>query len=213
MVAFIGRSVFAGLTLLAIGIVLAYLFSRNIALPLKRLTLVVGGIATGDRGLVAAIEGTSEQAELARGFNTMNRAIVEAWALAEAEGEALKASEDRLRRNLAEKEILLREVHHRVKNNLNVVSSLLNLQSAVIQSPEQALLAFRNSRDRIMAMALVHEELYKSQDYARVDMGDYLERLTWQILQSYGPDRNISLCAQAEGIFLSVSASIPCGRK
>jgi PAS domain S-box-containing protein len=116
-----------------------------------------------------------------------------------------------LERSLEEKEVLLREVHHRVKNNLNIISSLLNLQSSLIQSPEQAMTAFENSRDRILAMALVHEELYESRDYARVDMSEYMGKLSRQMLQAYSPEGSISLNARSEDIVLSVSASIPCG--
>ena len=122
-----------------------------------------------------------------------------------------KRAEEQLRRNLEEKEILLREVHHRVKNNLNVISSLLNLQSSVIQTPEQALAAFQNCRDRILSMALVHEELYKSQNYARVDMDEYLDRLTRHLQLAYGSGEGIQVSADAEGIVLNVSTSIPCG--
>jgi PAS domain S-box-containing protein len=122
-----------------------------------------------------------------------------------------KRADDQRRRSLEEKEVLLREVHHRVKNNLNIISSLLNLQSSVIHTPEQAMAAFQNSRDRIMAMALVHEELYRSQDYARVDMGEYLEKLTRQILQAHNSRGDIRVSAEAAGIVLSVSTSIPCG--
>jgi PAS domain S-box-containing protein len=124
---------------------------------------------------------------------------------------ASKRAEDQLRRNLEEKEVLLREVHHRVKNNLNVVSSLLNLQSSAIQTPDQALVGFQNCRDRIMSMALVHEELYKSRNYARVDMSEYVHKLTRHLLQAYGSGERICLSAEAEGIVLSVSTSIPCG--
>jgi PAS domain S-box-containing protein len=122
-----------------------------------------------------------------------------------------KHAEDQLRRNLEEKEVLLREVHHRVKNNLNVVSSLLNLQSSAIQTPDEALVAFQNCRDRIMSMALVHEELYKSRNYARVDMSEYLDKLTRHLLQAHGSGERIRLSAEAKGIVLSVSTSIPCG--
>jgi PAS domain S-box-containing protein len=122
-----------------------------------------------------------------------------------------KVAEERLMRSLAEKEVLLREVHHRVKNNLNVVSSLLNLQSAVIETPEQALVAFQNSRDRIMAMSLAHEELYKSQDYSQVDMSQYLGELFNQLLVAYDAEGRIQLSLDVRNIVLSVNAAIPCG--
>ncbi|HAE22531.1 MAG TPA: hypothetical protein DCG47_09465 [Spirochaetaceae bacterium] len=122
-----------------------------------------------------------------------------------------KDGEERMQRSLAEKEILLREVHHRVKNNLNIVSSLLNLQAGAIKTPEDAIRAFRNSCDRILAMALVHEELYKSRDYASVDMGGYMEQLTRQLLTAYGSRDGLRLDFDSGGVRLTVSSSIPCG--
>jgi len=122
-----------------------------------------------------------------------------------------KVAEERLMRSLAEKEVLLREVHHRVKNNLNVVSSLLNLQSSVIETPEQAIVAFQNSRDRIMAMSLAHEALYKSQDYTQVDMSQYLGELFNQLLVAYDAEGRVQLSLDVRNIVLSVNAAIPCG--
>jgi len=122
-----------------------------------------------------------------------------------------KETEDRLRRSLDEKEVLLREVHHRVKNNLNVISSLLNLQSSVIETPEQALAAFQNSRDRIVAMSLAHEELYKSRDYSHVDMSEYLGELFEQLLVAYEAEDRIRLSLDVKKIVLSVNSAIPCG--
>jgi PAS domain S-box-containing protein len=123
----------------------------------------------------------------------------------------LKRAQDQVRRSLEEKDVLLREVHHRVKNNLSVISSLLNLQSSAIQTPAQAMAAFRNSRDRIMSMALVHEELYRSRNYARVDMDEYLSVLTRHLLQAYGSGGDIHLHGEAQGIVMGVDTAIPCG--
>ncbi len=122
-----------------------------------------------------------------------------------------KEAEDQLRHSLEEKEVLLREMHHRVKNNLNVILSLLNLQSSTIKTPEQAIEAFHNSRDRIMAMSLVHEELYKSHDYVNVDMGDYLGELMANLEQGYASNDRIAMHIHVSGVSLSINASIPCG--
>lgn len=122
-----------------------------------------------------------------------------------------KQIEEELKRNVEEKEILLREVHHRVKNNLSIISSLLNLQSSMIKTPEQALAAFQNSRERIQAMSLVHEELYKSMDYSRVNMEEYVGKLVAQLALAYGEDRGITLTRRIENVELDVSTSIPCG--
>jgi two-component system, sensor histidine kinase PdtaS len=122
-----------------------------------------------------------------------------------------KRDEEKLRRALEEKEILLQEVNHRVKNNLNLISSMLHLQSSAIHSPDQAMAAFQKSRDRILAMAFVHEELYRSGDYTMVDMSAYLRNLTRQLQLAYCPKGSIRLLDEAGGTVLSVSQSIPCG--
>ena len=122
-----------------------------------------------------------------------------------------RQTDERLRHSLEEKEVLLREMHHRVKNNLNVITSLLNLQSSTIKTPEQAMDAFHNSRDRIMAMALVHEELYKSPDYVNVDMGEYLKELLENLKQGYGSGDRIEVQMHVTAVTLNVTASIPCG--
>jgi len=122
-----------------------------------------------------------------------------------------KRAEDQLRRSLAEKEVLLQEVHHRVKNNLSVISGLLKLQASLIQSPEQAMAAFQNSRDRISAMALVHAALYQTSDYASIDMDAYLTKLTRQLILAYGGRGDIHLDARAGEVTLNMNAAIPCG--
>ena len=122
-----------------------------------------------------------------------------------------KAIEEQLRSNLAEKQVLLREIHHRVKNNLSVISSLLNLQSATITNPEQAIEAFRNSRDRILAMALVHMELYESGNFARIDMGTYIGNLTRHIALVNENSRQINLVSHVETLLLDLEVAVPCG--
>jgi two-component sensor histidine kinase len=125
---------------------------------------------------------------------------------------ALKRREEHLIRNLSEKEILLSEVHHRVKNNLNIISSLLSLQASTIKTPGQAIAAFQNSGERIMAMSLVHEELYKSRNFAGVDMGEYIDKLAKQLELAYDASgRRVQLKINTSGVLLSVEASIPCG--
>lgn len=122
-----------------------------------------------------------------------------------------KKAEMELVKSVEEKEILLREVHHRVKNNLTVISSLLNLQAGKIHSPEEATAAFSKSRDRIVAMALVHEELYASKDYTRVDMREFIRKLTRQLQEIYCPEEGICLHAEVGEVSLDVNQSIPCG--
>ena len=122
-----------------------------------------------------------------------------------------KEAEQELQKNLLEKEVLLQEVHHRVKNNLNVISSLLSLQSSFIQTPEEAIKAFQYSRDRIMAMAFVHQELYQSKDYSRIDIGTYLIPLTKQLAGLYCSDSSIRVITDINTITLDVGFAVPIG--
>jgi len=122
-----------------------------------------------------------------------------------------RQAEDQIKVSLQEKEVLLKEINHRVKNNLQIISSLLNLQSRDIQD-EQALRAFQVSQDRIRAMALVHEKLYQSEDLARIDFGEYIKSLATDLGSSYGLGlRNIELKIDVENILLGVDTAIPCG--
>jgi PAS domain S-box-containing protein len=112
---------------------------------------------------------------------------------------------------LREKELLLREIHHRVKNNLQIISSLLELQSDTIQDPS-VLALFNDSQQRIRSMALVHEILYQSQDLAQVDVGAYLQSLSVQLFRSYGVDaQRIALRTDMERVLLDIDRAIPCG--
>ena len=95
----------------------------------------------------------------------------------------LKEVETRLQSSLAEKEVLLREVHHRVKNNLSVVDSLLSMQARYVNDVE-ALKSLSDSQRRIHTMALIHEQLYQSQDVGKVDFGEYLQRLVGNLYSS-----------------------------
>lgn len=124
---------------------------------------------------------------------------------------ARREAEDQIKASLAEKELLLREVNHRVKNNLQIVSSLLYLQSRDVQDP-QVRKVFEASQDRIKAMALVHEKLYRSPDLARIDFGDYIHSLTTELYSSFGLGASgIGLVVDVDEVKLGIDAAIPCG--
>lgn len=112
---------------------------------------------------------------------------------------------------LNEKELLLKEVHHRVKNNLQVISSLLNLQSDYIKDPE-ALQVFAESRNRVRSMALIHEKLYQSHDLARIDFADYLRSLTRNLQSSYSKkSASVQIGVEVDEVMLGVDSAVPCG--
>ena len=113
--------------------------------------------------------------------------------------------------NVKEKDVLLKEVHHRVKNNLQTISSLLNLQSKHI-TDEDVLHTFRESQNRIKSMALIHEKLYMAKDLVNIDFKEYVEGLANHLVQSYLINVNrINIKIDVEGVNLGVDKAITCG--
>jgi two-component system, sensor histidine kinase PdtaS len=122
-----------------------------------------------------------------------------------------KQSEDKLKLLLKEKEVLVKEVHHRVKNNFTIVSSLLNLQSQQIED-ENIQGMFMKSRDRIKSMSLIHERLYQSQDLTRINLSDYISTLATDLHLAYETEREKAvLVIEADDVSLNVDQTIPCG--
>ena len=122
-----------------------------------------------------------------------------------------KHAEEIIKASLLEKETMLKEIHHRVKNNLQVISSLLDLQSSYLQD-EKAREMLQNSMDRVRTMAMIHTQLYQSQDLARVDFGSFIRDLIGNISQSYGmAESPVEIHVDAGEINLGIDASIPCG--
>jgi two-component sensor histidine kinase/CheY-like chemotaxis protein len=128
----------------------------------------------------------------------------------------VREERDRLARSLAEKEVLLKEVHHRVKNNLQVIASLLRLQAASTASPELAS-ALEESQHRVESMALIHEQLYESGDLREIDLAEHAAQLLDNLLHSYGADpariRGIVRIPVTPGepLRLDVHRAIPAG--
>ena len=120
-------------------------------------------------------------------------------------------TENQIRQNLEEKNVLLKEIHHRVKNNLSVVISLLNLQADNLQSKEQAINAFKESRDRIYAMAMVHEQLYQSGNFAEINMKNYTHTLIQKLMQIYKPSTNIDCDFKIQAVKIDINQAIPLG--
>jgi PAS domain S-box-containing protein len=122
-----------------------------------------------------------------------------------------RKAEEQIKASLKEKEVLLKEIHHRVKNNLQIISSLLNLQSAEIEDPE-ACQRFKESQDRVKAMALIHERLYQSGDLAKIDFSGYVRSLTGHLTRSYRINANaVRLNLEVESVPMNLDIAIPCG--
>ncbi|MEI7644072.1 MAG: PAS domain-containing protein [Chloroflexales bacterium] len=138
-------------------------------------------------------------------------ALTGANANLERQTDELQVGAARLRAVLHEKDVLLKEIHHRVKNNLQVVISLLRLQSRHV-TDAQAVEVLRNSRQRVEVMALVHELLYRTEDMAAIDATRYFQQLGTQLTQIYAVTADqITLSVAAEGIWLSLNQAVPCG--
>jgi PAS domain S-box-containing protein len=155
---------------------------------------------------------------LAANTKTLRQFTVEDVVFIKTFGNLLGAIIDRaqaerqVQASLAEKEVLLKEVHHRVKNNLQVISSLLDLQSGHT-ADAFAVEMFRESRSRVRSMALVHERLYRSGDLAKVDFATYIETLADDLFQAHWlEDKEVRLDLQVNvEVRLSIDAAIPCG--
>lgn len=193
----------AGGAVLVIGFLAAYSLGRNIVQPLRALqsfALKVTGGALGTRASVPAIGEISDLAE------SMNRMV-----------ESLEQSNLKLRdsiRNTAslrEKEILLREIHHRVKNNMQILTSLLRLQTRQADSQELRDV-LQESEARIRSMGLLHEKLYQSDSVSLINMHGYLRTLTGELLRMHTPQgvrRDIKL--NVHGVEMGLDSALPCG--
>ena len=120
-------------------------------------------------------------------------------------------NEDAIKNSLREKEVLLKEIHHRVKNNLQIISSLLDLQTGTVKDP-RVLQSFQDSQHRIRSMALIHEKLYQSPDLAEVDFADYLRSLIAYLVRAYHiSEAQVTLKLDTEPVRLRIDTAIPCG--
>jgi len=122
-----------------------------------------------------------------------------------------RRAEEQIKASLKEKEVLLSEVHHRVKNNMQVIISLLRLQSSKIEDKQYADM-FKNAEDRIRSMALIHEKLYRTKDFAKIDFNDYAKDLANHLIKTYSAAAGkIKLNMNIEDIHIGLGKAIPCG--
>jgi two-component sensor histidine kinase len=143
-------------------------------------------------------------------LNILEDLAVEKERLQDTQREVLR-SEEAIRSSLREKETLLKEIHHRVKNNLQVIGSLLRLQARYLKD-KQARAMFEESQNRVYSISLVHEKLYRAGDLGRIDFHDYLLSLTESLTDSWkGAGTPVTVAVEATGVQLGVDTAIPCG--
>lgn len=122
----------------------------------------------------------------------------------------LRQAKDRIHIDLKERETLLHEIHHRVKNNMQIIKSMIDLQAHQV-TDKTTLNAFDTCVNRIQSMALVHELLYESSDFANIPFKEYVEKMTEELLRSAAREENISLDLKIEDISFGIKTAIPCG--
>lgn len=192
---------------LVLAVALVLLGRRPLLDPLRGLAEAAVRISDGNyAGLEGLGRGFEEYETLGRAFADMGGAIRDREA-------AMKEADRVLLASLEEKEALLKEVHHRVKNNLQVISSMLSLQAAGLdEASGGGAAAFLECQNRVQAMAAAHERLYLSRDLARIDMRDYLEEIANGALESHeGARGKIALDLDCEELSLDIDRAIPLG--
>ncbi len=192
-----------GSMVLIIGVAAAYSVARNLIRPLKELQIFASKVKGGALNARASVNAVGEIGDLAE---SMNRMV-----------ESLEQSNARLRdsmknsASLREKEILLREIHHRVKNNMQILTSLLRLQARQADSQELRDV-LQESEARIRSMGLLHEKLYQSESVSLIDMHGYLRTLTGELTRVNTPEgtrRDIKLAV--EGVGMGLDTALPVG--
>ena len=122
----------------------------------------------------------------------------------------IKYAEEKIKKSLKEKELLLRELHHRVKNNLQIILSLINLQSNGIKDREDYEI-FRESQSRVKSMAIIHEKLYQSADFASINFEEYIKSLASYLISYYSKDLIEVEINVEKGLVLNMDTAVPCG--
>jgi two-component sensor histidine kinase/HAMP domain-containing protein len=215
--------------LFLLGVGLVFLISTVVTSPLKKMAHTIEEISKGDLSKRAAFSSKDEVGNLAQSFNlmvenletysgelqelnnTLESKVVERTEKLQQEVNERKQAQEKINKSLQEKELLLKEIHHRVKNNLQIICSLLSLQGDQTDNPE-AMKALDESQNRIRSMAMLHEILYKSEDFSKIDFGEYVEQLTDFLADSFEESGfPITTEINVENIFLKLDKAIPCG--
>lgn len=122
-----------------------------------------------------------------------------------------KQAEDQIKASLKEKDLLLQEIHHRVKNNMQVISSLISLQASKIKN-KHSLEMFKETRDRVKSMAIIHDYFYRSKDFTKIDFCHSIRSIISHLFLSYGVDQNsIKMRINGGRFYLDIDRAIPCG--
>jgi two-component sensor histidine kinase len=228
----LGASWFIPLALIFFSVlsvrVIEHIIDRLFLDPIDQLSVGAEHVGRGELSYRVPVLNNDELGRLAQSFNDMTASLGAQRLSLEQELQERRKIEELLRdlnedlenrvasrtlqlsTSLKEKDVLLKEVHHRVKNNLQVVSSLLSLQARKAEgAPVQSMLV--DSQSRIHSMALIHEKLYQSESLEVVDLGGYIHTLASYLFQTYNTRAGIRLDIQADLVYLSLNQAVPCG--
>src|SRR5659263_86092 len=185
--------IISGLAVLT-GLIIGMIIEKSISKPLKDLKDAFIQIKNGNYDVYLETKSDDEIAHLLSEFNNMAK--------------DLKISTEKITRSLEEKEVLLREIHHRVKNNMQIISSLIMLQSENIVDKQYKNI-FIDSQNRIQAMALIHQKLYQSESLAQINFKEYIDGIVSNIFESYCIRRNIKIDINIENIPITIDYAVP----
>lgn len=182
--------------LLSLTLIFLIVFRGFVAIPLNKLMIASNTISAGTYESIPTLR-NDEIGDVIRSFNEMV--------------ENLKRNKAAIEASLEEKDVLIKEIHHRVKNNLTIVASLLNLQSAAIVTPESAKHALESSKLRIYSMAKVHERLYESNTLSKIEMSEYARSVVNELYSVYSGDRTVDLELEIDTFTLDITQAVPSG--
>ncbi len=197
--AMVGISFFCLLT----GAVGSLVFARELTNPIKILREQADRISKGDFTVRTNISSRREIEDLASTFNIMAEQLQQNTV----DIKKYKDAQEEITKSLEEKNVLLKEIHHRVKNNLSITSSLLYLQSKNIKEREYYLM-FKDMENRIKSMSLVHESLYQSLDFSKINFQSYSEKLVKHLFASYSTG-NVRSKVQVESVSFNIDKAVP----
>ncbi len=143
-------------------------------------------------------------------FLVLSLILFKRWRLTKKQKKIIEFQNEALEKRNQEKEYMMREMHHRVKNNLQIVNSLLRFQSREV-SDSKVVKMFEDSQNRILSMALVHEHMYRSENLMEIDVDSHLQVLASEIIKDYRIDRNITLNCKIEKVSIGIKTLIPLG--
>ncbi len=160
--------------------------------------------------LEKAIDHKRIEDELKKYQQNLEELVKERTAELQAEIHERKRAEEQIKASLAEKEVLLREIHHRVGNNMQVISSLLSIQAKAVSDTRYSEI-IKSSQKRIFAMSLVYDNLYRSRNLENINFGEYMKSLASTLFQGYSLAGRVALNMDVEYVSLPIDYAIPCG--